>query len=142
MNVMDPSELSPEQWLPHTQPMILIRKIKEIEASKIVCMANFTNDGYFQSNSGVPVSWSVEIISQACALFISIRSVGKSLSMGRLMRCKYLNFHTDYLPYEADLSVESVMTMAGSNGVSMFNGSIKTSSGDVLVEGAFSVFAQ
>lgn len=131
-----------ESLLPHTPPLVLIDRIVQLEQDAITCEVNFPNDGFFRDSAGIPVAWSVEILAQACALFVSIQCYGTGITQGRLLKCRCFEFFTSHLPYESLLKVSTKLTMAGDSGLWFFTGDLRDANGTVFASGEMSIKVQ
>lgn len=134
----------PSTLLPHSGPMVLIRKIQTIGSGcdSIACQTGFSDPAFFGSETGVPIPWGIEIIAQACAILISIRKRDSGITQGRLLKCKSFTFHTTHLPFHTSLMVSAQCKSEGSNGLWTFEGSIADASGLVFINGDMNILVQ
>jgi len=130
------------ELLPHSGPMVLIDRITHLSSESIICNARYENSGFFQCKFGVPVPWAVEIIAQACALFVSINQYGSGITQGRLLKCRQFHFRVPFLPYQTEFQVESNLTLAGDSGLWLFKGSISDDCQQVLAQGDLSILVK
>ncbi len=123
------------ELLPHSEPMVLIDAIENLSSETITCRACYKDTGFFRSKSGVPIPWAVEIIAQACALFVSIREYESGITQGRLLKCRQFRCNTAFLPYDHDFRIEAQLTLAGDSGLWLFKGAITDQKQQVMASG-------
>lgn len=131
-----------ESLLPHTPPLVLLKRISELEAESIRCETCFANDGFFQDPEGVPVAWAVEIVAQACAVMVAIQCYGSGITQGRLLKCRSFEFFASHLPFDVLLEVDAKLTMKGDSGLWFFSGTITDTVGTVFAKGEMTIQVQ
>ena len=131
-----------ESFLPHSHPMVLIRSIEQLDEHLIECKTRFQDAAFFGCKQGVPIAWSVEIIAQACALFVAIHKYGTNITTGRLLKCGGFEFRTPYLPYDQELMVSANLDVAGDSGLWIFEGTIKDQTETLLAGGNMNILVQ
>lgn len=130
------------ELLPHSAPMVLIDRIQDFGDNDISCVSIFRNPDFFKSPTGVPITWGIEIIAQACAIFVSINMYGTGITQGRLLKCKYFDCNEAELPYNKPLIIEATRTVTGASGLWMFEGRIKPAEGRPYLEGEMSILVK
>lgn len=128
-------------WLPHKDPMILIDHVRSISPSAIDCMSKPGTIGFYRCDRGIPIAWGIEIIAQACALFISFRAKGSGMTKGRLLKCRTFDFHQSHIPYGISFAVLARPIVQGSSGISIFEGSISGPDGIPYLTGELTLQA-
>ena len=133
-----------QELLPHNPPMVLLNKVLSLDAEKqsISCSACFGNDGFFGNSLGVPIPWTVEIIAQACALFVSVSLFGTGITEGRLLKCRSFRFQKSYLRYDQTYVVDAKLKLAGDSGLWIFDGQITDSHGEIWAIGDMSILVK
>ncbi len=82
---------------------------------------------------------AVEIIAQACALFVSIRQYGTGITQGRLLKCRSFEFPNPTLPYDTTFTIEARLKLAGDSGLWMFEGSMMDENNRIWASGDMSI---
>lgn len=131
-----------ESFLPHTPPMVLIRSIQQLRESFIECETRFQDADFFGCEQGVPIAWSIEIIAQACALFVAIHRYDTGITTGRLLKCGHFEFGVPYLPYHQMLQISANLKAVGDSGLWIFEGAIGNDAGEVLASGNMNILVQ
>jgi len=133
-----------QELLPHTPPMVLLDKVISLdtENQSVSCSAYYENDGFFNDAQGVPIPWTVEIIAQACALFVSVSMFGTGITEGRLLKCRSFRFHKSHLNYDRPYAVYAKLKLTGDSGLWIFDGQIADSQGDIWANGDMSILVK
>lgn len=118
-------------YLPHRPPMLLIDEIIEVTEHRAVCRATIQPDCVFAIDGVVHPSAMIELVAQACAIYVGVRSArdGDPPRLGVITACREISFTVDSFAVGDELTIIANKTF-GQKQVAAFTGTVTR--GDVL----------
>ena len=95
-------------YVPHRPPMLLVDRIVEVTEHGAVCAATWQPDCVLAVDGRVPASAAIELVAQACAVFLGVRGqrAGGPPHVGMIAACREVAFAVD------DFAIGDTLTIA------------------------------
>lgn len=112
-------------YLPHRPPMLLIDRIDEVTSDTVMCRATIHPACVFAQNGVVHPSAMIELVAQACAIFVGVTSVraGGAPRAGFLASCREISFAVDSFAVGDELTIVATK-VAGQERLAAFTGTV------------------
>lgn len=131
------------EFVPHTQPMILLDTIQDFTDNKLIATVTITSDSPFfdKSLNGVETWVSMEYMSQAIAALAGVRARfrGEPVKLGFLLGTRKLLLNQAIFNHDTQYTVQVEELFMDSSGLGAFNCSIKHHN-DIISEAKINVF--
>ncbi|CAN5901394.1 3-hydroxy-fatty acyl-ACP dehydratase [soil metagenome] len=110
-------------YLPHRPPMLLIDHIVEVTDNRAVCRTTIHPDCVFARDGVVHPSAMIEIVAQACAIWVGVTSSrkGGAPQVGFLVACREVAFAVDRFCIGDELTI-AVTKVLGEDQLAVFSG--------------------
>lgn len=112
-------------YLPHRPPMLLIDRIDEVTDHAVVCRATINPTCVFARDGVVHPSAMIELVAQACAIFIGVTSArdGGPRRPGFIASCREVSFAVDSFAIGDELTIVA-SKVVGQERLAAFTGSV------------------
>ena len=110
-------------YLPHRPPMLLIDDIVEVTDNRAVCRTTIHPDCVFARDGVVHPSAMIEIVAQACAIWVGVTNSrkGGTPQVGFLVACREVAFAVDRFCVGDELTI-AVTKVLGEDQLAVFSG--------------------
>ncbi len=122
--------LSPKNYLPHREPMILIDKVIEVNEDGAICESRVNDTGvlrHFTDNKGgLPGFFTIELISQAVGVWSGYIAKLHNIDippMGMILGARDLKYPKDVFEKDSVLRIK-VKKILDDNSIASFDGEI------------------
>ncbi len=112
-------------YLPHRPPMLLIDHIVEVTDNRAVCRTTIHPDCVFARDGVVHPSAMIEIVAQACAIWVGVTSSrkGGTPKVGFLVACREVAFAINEFSIGDELTI-AVTKVLGEDQLAVFSGTV------------------
>jgi predicted hotdog family 3-hydroxylacyl-ACP dehydratase len=112
-------------YLPHRPPMLLIDDIVEVSDQRAVCRTTLHPDCVFAIRGVVHPSAMIEIVAQACAIYVGVLSArdGEPPRTGLIMSCREISFAVDSFAVGDELTI-TANKVFGQRQLAAFTGTV------------------
>jgi len=112
-------------YLPHRPPMLLIDDIVEVSDLRAVCRTTIHPDCVFAVHGVVHPSAMIEIVAQACAIYVGVLSArdGDPPRTGLIMSCREISFAVDSFAVGDELTI-TANKVFGQHQLAAFTGTV------------------
>ena len=112
-------------YVPHRLPMLLLDEVVADTEDSVLCRATIRPDCVFLENGAVSPLVLLEIVAQACAVYVGVkaRREGKAPQVGMLVGCREAELLVEKLTPGDELTVE-VHRQFGQLQVAAFTGTV------------------
>ncbi len=131
-----------DDLIPHSGPMLLVRRVLEHSEERTVCEVDPADSGLFAAEDGAVPAWvALEYMAQCAAVHggLSARKSGAPPRAGMLLGTRRLRLAVDSFRSGQTLHVSVACVHAGSQMLS-FAGVVRAVGGAVLAEARFNVY--
>jgi predicted hotdog family 3-hydroxylacyl-ACP dehydratase len=130
-----------DQLLPHAGRMILLDRVVEWDAERILCERVVRRGDAFVEATGMPAWSGIELMAQAIAAWngCQVLAAGGLVRPGFLLGTRSYRANVDAFPPGATLRVEAVRTFHDDDGMGSF--SCRVSADDAHAEARLTVFS-
>ncbi|WP_266170213.1 hotdog family protein [Dyella subtropica] len=109
--------------LPHTGDMVLLDRVVEFDAERIVCTRIVRDGDPFVSDDGSLPAWAgIELMAQTIAAWAGChaRSAGEPIRLGFLLGSRQYQCDTDTFPTGSELRIEAMRHFHDEDGMGVF----------------------
>ncbi|SFS18621.1 Predicted 3-hydroxylacyl-ACP dehydratase, HotDog domain [Dyella sp. OK004] len=109
--------------LPHTGDMILLDRVIELEAERIVCTRTVHAGGAFVEHDGTLPAWiGIELMAQTIAAWAGCHALaaGEPIRLGFLLGARQYQCDVDAFPAGSELRIEAVRHFNDEDGMGVF----------------------
>jgi predicted hotdog family 3-hydroxylacyl-ACP dehydratase len=128
--------------LPHAGAMILLDRVDELEAERIVCARGLrAGEPFIDADGGLPAWAGIELMAQAIAAWAGChaRAAGEPVRQGFLLGARQYRCDADAFPAGAELRIEATRGFHDDEGMGVF--ACRIDGGGVSAEARLTVFS-
>ena len=128
--------------LPHAGAMVLLDRVDELEAERIVCARGLRMGEPFVDADGSLPAWAgIELMAQAIAAWAGChaRAAGEPVRLGFLLGARQYRCAADAFPAGAELRIEAARGFHDDEGMGVF--ACRIDGGGVAAEARLTVFS-
>ncbi|MDR3324217.1 MAG: hypothetical protein LBS89_08455 [Zoogloeaceae bacterium] len=131
-----------EEYLPHRGRMVLLDRVVEVEAGRIVCAVTIRPQSPFFREGRVAAYVGIEYMAQAVGALVGwqSRSLGEPVKTGFLVSTRKFVSRIDDFPLDATLSVKARENWRDEEGLCVMDCAIHYPQNEIAAEATLMVF--